>query len=159
MPSQIKVDEIKNVAGQYKIKTDTFEGQTTANNMTINAGNITVKSEGTATTNLQQGLAKCFSSLAHEGGTPTAKETLNVSTYTDNNTGAVTVNYTNNMSVANHCVTALANYRSSSAQFKHITLNSNTVFTTASHALISGEGSWSKQDAENMSSIAAGALA
>ena len=51
MPSQIKVDEIKNVAGQYKIKTNVFEGQTTA-------GSITVQSEGTATTNLQQGLAK-----------------------------------------------------------------------------------------------------
>ena len=43
MPSQIKVDEIKNVAGQYKIKTNVLEGQTTANNMTINAGNITVQ--------------------------------------------------------------------------------------------------------------------
>ena len=50
MPSQIKVDEIKNVAGQYKIKTNVFEGQTTA-------GSITVQGEGTATTNLQQGLA------------------------------------------------------------------------------------------------------
>ena len=47
MPSQIKVDEIKNVAGQYKIKTNVFEGQTTA-------GSITVQGEGSATTNLQQ---------------------------------------------------------------------------------------------------------
>ena len=118
-----------------------------------------VSSTGGGAGTVPQGLAKCFSSLAHEGGTPTAKETLNVSTYTDNNTGAVTVNYTNNMSVAIHCVTALANYRSGSAQFKHITYNNNTAFTTASHELISGEGSWSKKDAENMSSIAAGALA
>ena len=63
------------------------------------------------------------------------------------------------MSVAIHCVTALANYRSGSAQFKHITYNNNTAFTTASHELISGEGSWSKQDADSMSSIVAGALA
>ena len=53
MPSQIKVDEIKNVAGQYKIKTDTFEGQTTA-------GSITVQGEGTATTNMQSGLCKAW---------------------------------------------------------------------------------------------------
>ena len=53
MPSQIKVDEIKNVAGQYKIKTNVFEGQTTA-------GSITVQGEGAATTNLQQGLIKAW---------------------------------------------------------------------------------------------------
>ena len=53
MPSQIKVDEIKNVAGQYEIKTDTFKGQTTA-------GSINVQGEGTATTNLQSGLVKAF---------------------------------------------------------------------------------------------------
>ena len=118
-----------------------------------------VSSTGGGAGTVPQGLVKCFSSLAHEGGTPTAKETLNVSDYTDNNTGAVTVNYINNMAVANHCVTALANYRSGSAQFKHITHNNNTAFTTASHALISGEGSWSVKDAENISSMASGALA
>ena len=35
MPSQIKVDEIKNVAGQYKIKTNVLEGQTTADSIDI----------------------------------------------------------------------------------------------------------------------------
>tara|TARA_B100000282_G_scaffold284415_1_gene248942 strand:- start:32 stop:445 length:414 start_codon:yes stop_codon:yes gene_type:complete len=131
---------------------DTIQGKTTA-------GSVNVRGEGSNNTNLQQGLAKCFSSLAHEGGTPTAKDTFNVASYTDSNTGAVVVSYTNNMSVAIHCVTALANYRSGSAQFKHISYNNNTAFTTASHELISGEGSWSKQDAENMSSIASGDLA
>ena len=131
---------------------DTIQGKTTA-------GSVNVRGEGSTNTNLQQGLAKCFSALAHEGGTPTAKDTFNVSSYTDSNTGAVVVSYTNNMSVAIHCVTALANYRSGSAQFKHITYNNNTAFTTASHELISGEGSWSKKDAENMSSIASGDLA
>ena len=118
-----------------------------------------VSSTGGGAGTVPQGLVKCFSALAHEGGTPTAKDTFNVSSYTDSNTGAVVVSYTNNMSVAIHCVTALANYRSGSAQFKHITYNNNTAFTTASHELISGEGSWSKKDAENMSSMAAGALA
>ena len=57
MPSQIKVDEIKNVAGQYKIKTNVLEGQTTA-------GSITVQGEGTNTTNLQQGLLKNFLNIS-----------------------------------------------------------------------------------------------
>ena len=131
---------------------DTIQGKTTA-------GSVNVRGEGSKNTNLQQGLAKCFSALAHESGTPTAKDTFNVSSYTDSATGAVVVSYTNNMSVAIHCVTALANYRSGSAQFKHISYNNNTAFTTASHELISGEGSWSLKDAENMSSTASGDLA
>ena len=35
MPSQIKVDEIKNVAGQYEIKTNTFKGQTTGGSIAV----------------------------------------------------------------------------------------------------------------------------
>ena len=131
---------------------DTIQGKTTA-------GSVNVRGEGSKNTNLQQGLAKCFSALAHESGTPTAKATFNVSSYTDSATGAVVVVYTNNMSVAIHCVTALANYRSGSAQLKNISYNNNTAFTTASHELISGEGSWSLKDAENMSSTASGDLA
>ena len=152
MPSQIKVDEIKNVAGQYKIKTNVIEGQTTA-------GSITVQSEGSATTNLQQGLAKVFSSLSHDSGTPTAKDTFNVASYTDNGTGNVTVNYTNNMSVANHCVVAMANYRESSAQIKNISRNENSSFSTGLHVLLTVEQDFTTKDSENISSVATGDLA
>ena len=104
MPSQIKVDEIKNVAGQYKIKTNILEGQTTANNMTINAGNITVQSEGNATTNLQQGLCK-HSFTFDQGGNSgysdvsgaTIRDSFNSSSITDVSTGIGEPNFTNNM--------------------------------------------------------------
>ena len=105
MPSQIKVDEIKNVAGQYKIKTDTFEGQTTANNMTINAGNITIKSEGTATTNLQQGLIKAWMNL-NGSGTIALRDSFNVSGVVDNGGGNYTKSLTNNMSATHSSGTA-----------------------------------------------------
>ena len=95
MPSQIKVDEIKNVAGQYKIKTNILEGQTTANNMTINAGNITIKSEGTATTNLQQGLIKAWMDL--NGSSFGLRDSFNVSGATDNGGGNYTKSLTNNL--------------------------------------------------------------
>tara|TARA_Y100001937_G_C6863066_1_gene217201 strand:- start:41 stop:481 length:441 start_codon:yes stop_codon:yes gene_type:complete len=124
------------------------------------SGQVTIRGEGSATTtNLQQGLAKVFSSLAHESGTPTAKDTFNVSSYSDNGTGNVKVTYTNSMSVANHNVVGMANYREGSAQLKHICRNENASFNTGYHFLISGEGTFTTKDAENMSSTSFGDLA
>ena len=90
MPSQIKVDEIKNVAGQYKIKTNVFEGQTTA-------GSITVQGEGTATTNLQQGLCKVWIAYALNSGSPVITDSFNVSGTTDNAAGDTTYAFSSNM--------------------------------------------------------------
>ena len=87
MPSQIKVDEIKNVAGQYKIKTDTFEGQTTA-------GSIAVQGEGTVTTNLQQGLAKSWTYI-HGTDTFAIINSFNTTSATDNGSGDYTTVRTN----------------------------------------------------------------
>ena len=91
MPSQIKVDEIKNVAGQYKIKTNVFEGQTTA-------GSISVQSEGTATTNLQQGLAKAWFACDNMA----IIDSFNSGGLTDNGTGDLTLTVTNAMGNANY---------------------------------------------------------
>ena len=94
MPSQIKVDEIKNVAGQYEIKTNTFKGQTTA-------GSITVQGEGTATTNLQQGLCKAWVNFTGISSTA-ERDSLNISGLTDEATARTTVSYTNNIGNANY---------------------------------------------------------
>ena len=98
MPSQIKVDEIKNVAGQYKIKTDTFEGQTTA-------GSITVQGEGTATTNLQQGLAKAWGAVTNAAG---VTNTLNFASGTDHGTGDFSYTLTNAYANVNHVMASSA---------------------------------------------------
>ena len=94
MPSQIKVDEIKNVAGQYKIKTNIFEGQTTA-------GSITVQGEGTATTNLQKGLIKHWVNI--DGDTPSARNSINNASLTDNGNGDYTITRTNNFDAVDYC--------------------------------------------------------
>ena len=86
MPSQIKVDEIKNVAGQYEIKTNTFKGQTTG-------GSIAVQGEGTNTTNLQQGIAKVWCSWDGDGGS--VHDSFNQSSITDTSNTENTVSYTN----------------------------------------------------------------
>ena len=92
MPSQIKVDEIKNVAGQYKIKTNVFEGQTTA-------GSITVQGEGSATTNLQQGLIKVWARMdCNTSSSVTLNDSFNVSTVSDTAVGRSIINFSNNMS-------------------------------------------------------------
>jgi len=72
-----------------------FDSDTTS--MIIsNTGQITAKGEGTATTNLQQGLAKvwfqfdCTATAANRGS-------FNVTSLTDSGTGNMTQNFTNNM--------------------------------------------------------------
>ena len=102
MPSQIKVDEIKNVAGQYKIKTNVFEGQTTA-------GSIALQGEGTATTNLQQGVAKSWCNLNGQS-TAAIQDSFNTTSMSDAGTGLYDTTFTNNMSDANYSVSGtLAN--------------------------------------------------
>ena len=105
MPSQIKVDEIKNVAGQYEIKTNTFKGQTTA-------GSITVQGEGTNTTNLQQGLAKAWASF--NGGTDAIGDSFNTSGITDNGSADYSVGFTNNMGNANYSMYQCGGYSGNS---------------------------------------------
>ena len=96
MPSQIKVDEIKNVAGQYEIKTNTFKGQTTG-------GSIAVQGEGSATTNLQQGLAKAWV-LGSDAAALT--DSFNIASGTDNGVGDYTYAIANDMSNANFAASA-----------------------------------------------------
>ena len=95
MPSQIKVDEIKNVAGQYEIKTNTFKGQTTA-------GSIAVQGEGTATTNLQGGLAKFWINF-NATGTVAITDSLNVGSLTDIGTGNQSITFSSNMGNTTFC--------------------------------------------------------
>ena len=95
MPSQIKVDEIKNVAGQYKIKTNVLEGQTTA-------GSITLQGEGTATTNLQQGLAKYWVNYNGQS-TVSVRDSFNHASLTDRGTGDYTLGFTNNFASNDYC--------------------------------------------------------
>ena len=62
------------------------------------ANAITVRGEGSATTSLQQGLAKAWCSLDGTTSDASFKQAFNMGTVTDNGTGNFTVNYTNPMS-------------------------------------------------------------
>jgi len=94
--STIFADKFKNTSGGNPVQINQLRGIDTA-------GSITVQGEGTATTNLQQGLSKCWC-LFEGDGTPAITDSFNITLTTDNGTGDYTFAITNNMSNGNYCV-------------------------------------------------------
>ena len=95
--SRVVVNEIEAKVGNditfnNIVKIDTFKGKTTA-------GSVTVQGEGSATTNLQQGLAKAWV-LFNGTGTIASTDSFNISGLTDNGTGNYTIVIDNNMNVS-----------------------------------------------------------
>ena len=65
-----------------------------------NTGQVTIQGEGTATTNLQQGLAKAWINMDGAGTFNESGDTFNMSATTDHGTGDYTASITNDMSNA-----------------------------------------------------------
>ena len=63
-----------------------------------NTGQITTQGEGTATTNLQQGLAKCHGRFS----ATQFNDSFNMSSFTDNSQGNHTLNFNNDMANTNY---------------------------------------------------------
>ena len=72
-----------------QLNVDTIKGKTTE-------GSISIQGEGSATTNLQQGLIKAWMDL--NGSTFGLRDSFNVSSATDNGGGNYTKTLTNNLS-------------------------------------------------------------
>ena len=89
--STIFADKFKNTSGGNNVKVNQLSGIDTA-------GSITIQGEGTATTNLQQGLAKYFVQYAQ--ATDTVNKSFNNSSVTDASLGHFTLNYTSAFSDA-----------------------------------------------------------
>ena len=86
------------------IKTDTLTGTSTA-------GSISVTGEGNSTTtNLQQGLVKCWVHYDQKGdsGSTQVLDSFNESSVTDVGSGSYRVNVTNNFNNAFHATGAIA---------------------------------------------------
>jgi len=62
-----------------------------------NTGQVTIQGEGTATTNLQQGLAKAWANY-HAPDPANIRDDFNITSLTDNGTGYFTLTLTNSMS-------------------------------------------------------------
>tara|TARA_S200002703_G_scaffold1416_1_gene2505 strand:- start:129 stop:566 length:438 start_codon:yes stop_codon:yes gene_type:complete len=92
-----------------KLKVDELEGVTTA-------GSIDVTSEGGAvSTNLQQGLAKCWVNF-NGTGTLSVRDSLNETSMTDHGTGDYTVNFTNSFNNTDYMVTGSASGNSDASR-------------------------------------------
>ena len=91
MTGQINVDKIAARSG---------------NTITIDTGDALdvtlVKGEGSATTNLKQGLTKAWCFFDGTAGTIAVADSYNVGSLTDSSAGEYGVNFTNNMSNANY---------------------------------------------------------
>ena len=98
------------------IVTDTLQGKTSATSITLptttnigstplvsaSANSMTIRGEGSATTNIQQGLCKAWSDYTTSGSGNSINGSFNVSSISDVGTGDVRLNYTNNMADANY---------------------------------------------------------
>ena len=93
-----------NVTSGQTFKANTIAGTTTA-------GSVLVQGEGTATTNLQQGLCKHWINCSSDWGT--VNDSFNNASVTDVTTGKGTFNFTNNMTGASYF--AIADHHNNNA--------------------------------------------
>ena len=81
-------------------------------------GNINVQSEGgSVTTNLQQGLAKCWGNLDGDAGTVVFFDSFNLSGVTDNGTGNYTFAINNDMASTSYTLQMSSNMGGGSGGF------------------------------------------
>ena len=110
------------------------------------SGQLTVQGEGTATTNLQKGLAKAWFAQMSAGDQDVNGDTLNYSSYTDPGTGRSQVTVTNAMAAVNCCVVGSSHlydyghYQVSTTEFIYASVNSSGTYTdNTTHGLVFGD--------------------
>ena len=98
--STIFADKFKNTSGGNPVQVNQLRGIDTA-------GSIAIQGEGTATTNLQQGLCKAWSNLQGKS-TASIVDSFNTSSMSDQGTGLYNTVFTNNMNNDDYCATGAA---------------------------------------------------
>ena len=97
--------------------------------MTVDSsGQVTIRGEGSATTtNLQQGLCKVFYRIATSNSN-TIEETFNVSGFSDNGTGDITITHTNNTVSSPAAVASHVNTGSNTDEVQNTSDSSSSSF-------------------------------
>ena len=128
--STIKVDTYLTRGGASEIAIDKLKGVSSASSISV------VAEGGSTTTNLQQGLAKCWVNFK-SASTFVTNDSFNVSSIADNDAGVGTVSITNNMNNDDYAVTVssqainILNEEASQAvgSFKLFTFNASVAAT------------------------------
>jgi hypothetical protein len=89
--STVKVDTIQTTGGVSEIAIDKLKGVSAASSISV------VGEGGTTTTNLQQGIAKCWFQITQDSS-HSIDDSFNVGSIADGGAGETTVNFTNAMS-------------------------------------------------------------
>ena len=120
--STLKVDAINATGGTT--------GMALASN-----GIVTIQGEGTATTNLQQGLIKQWVNLT--AATPAYKDTFNASTVTDTGVGRYAYPFTNPMGNANYSAVGCASTKGGANSYSFIVTTGDSANTYGLHSTAS----------------------
>lgn len=113
-----------------------------------------IKGEGTATTNIQQGLCKSW--VNHDQAT--VSDSFNIASVTDNSVGDYGDNFTNNMANANYCAGGIGVHDGGS--YTRIqTYDHDDPFTTSQATLNMQDTNGSQNDAEPCCTLFTGDLA
>ena len=127
-----------------QLNVDTIKGKSSETS-------ISIQGEGSATTNLQQGLSKKW--LYFNGQTTTAiKDSFNCSSISDNGTGDTTTNMTTAFSSAFYSLTASATYGSTNYP-RSLSAAGNDAINTTYVRIYSGTNAGMEDLAYNMLSI------
>ena len=112
-----------------------------------------IKGENTATTNLQQGLAKAW--IKFSGSAASIHGSFNISSLTDNTTGDYSPNFTNNMNTSNNFAATTAGQDTNTRTNVHFSFEGQS----ASDINIEYYEGGSKADCVRVASIITGDLA
>jgi hypothetical protein len=121
--STLKVDTYLTRGGASEIAIDKLKGVTAAGSMLV------VGEGGTNTTNLQQGLVKCWGNL--NGSTFGLRDSFNVGSVTDNGTGDYTVTFTTAMANANYVTVGMGGHTGADLRTLQQQVNTNAPTTAA----------------------------
>ena len=138
-----------------QLNVDTIKGKTTE-------GSITVQGEGSATTNLQQGLAKMWGSFDQRGsalGSVTSGDTFNVTSITDALEGHIDVAIANDMANATYSINATSHYSGTLAYDEYSRYSGASNMTTGSFRIASQYTNGGEQDAYHNGILVHGDLA
>ena len=132
------------------LRTNALEGMDAKNSITIvaGAGNIT-------TTNVQEGLCKCWVNFDGTASNAASRDTFNVSGMTDNGTGDYTISINNDMSNDDYCTVVSGAETGSSGDTNQIgSIKRNGTYTTSA-VTVCGTHTNSQDDVDNQRMMAA----